>query len=255
MSTTKTQTHADRLRCPIARTTAPALMVVGVSFLLSVQGADTQAELQQHLSSQFTLTTVTPDRNDIAAAGTQVELRKNGFMAYSVDSPVPYLNNYDKKGHISQPFMSNLGAGVLAQGKKNYPTRIFRAGEKLWIVGLFVRNDGVTFRLYSDPYGAIRYYGDLKFPFEKGSTPTADEVLTRISEALTAQAVENVGAPAASGQPQPIEPARIEVGQTIEQVVTVLGQPEKTAKAGNKEIYFYKDLKVTFVDGKVSDVQ
>ena len=33
------------------------------------------------------------------------------------------------------------------------------------------------------------------------------------------------------------------------------GQPEKTVNLGSKQIYVYKDLKVTFVNGKVSDVQ
>ena len=34
-----------------------------------------------------------------------------------------------------------------------------------------------------------------------------------------------------------------------------LGQPEKIVNLGAKQIYVYKDLKVTFVKGKVSDVQ
>ena len=33
------------------------------------------------------------------------------------------------------------------------------------------------------------------------------------------------------------------------------GQPTKIVKLGAKEIYYYQDLKVTFVAGKVSDVQ
>ena len=42
---------------------------------------------------------------------------------------------------------------------------------------------------------------------------------------------------------------------TKDQVVANFGQPARTAKVGAKEIYFYKDLKVTFVNGKVRDVQ
>jgi hypothetical protein len=34
-----------------------------------------------------------------------------------------------------------------------------------------------------------------------------------------------------------------------------LGQPEKIVNLGTKQIYVYKDLKITFVSGKVSDVQ
>jgi len=39
-------------------------------------------------------------------------------------------------------------------------------------------------------------------------------------------------------------------------VIANFGQPEKVVKLGTKEIYYYKDLgKVTFVNGKVTDVQ
>ncbi len=38
-------------------------------------------------------------------------------------------------------------------------------------------------------------------------------------------------------------------------MVAALGQPEKIVNLGPKQIYVYKDLKVTFLKGKVSDVQ
>jgi len=50
-------------------------------------------------------------------------------------------------------------------------------------------------------------------------------------------------------------PKTISLGQTKDQVVENFGQPAKIAKVGNKEIYYYKDIKVTFVSGKVTDVQ
>ena len=48
---------------------------------------------------------------------------------------------------------------------------------------------------------------------------------------------------------------RIQLGQTIPEVVTVLGQPERIVNLGSKQIYVYKALKITFLHGKVSDVQ
>jgi hypothetical protein len=51
-------------------------------------------------------------------------------------------------------------------------------------------------------------------------------------------------------------PVNIAVGQTSDQVKAALGQPDRVVKVGdNKEIYSYKNLKVTFIDGKVSDVE
>jgi len=51
------------------------------------------------------------------------------------------------------------------------------------------------------------------------------------------------------------EPQQIEKGQTPDQVKAALGQPDKIVNFGSKQIFIYKDLKVTFLNGKVSDVQ
>jgi hypothetical protein len=57
--------------------------------------------------------------------------------------------------------------------------------------------------------------------------------------------------------PAPIAPppAEISLGQTVEQVEAALGQPKSKFDAGPKKIYVYKDMKITFKDGKVTDVQ
>ena len=51
------------------------------------------------------------------------------------------------------------------------------------------------------------------------------------------------------------EPASIEVGMSTDQVVAAMGQPLRKATVGAKTIYSYKDMKITFTGGKVSDVQ
>ena len=56
-------------------------------------------------------------------------------------------------------------------------------------------------------------------------------------------------------QDPPAEPQQIEKGQTTDQVVAAIGQPDKKINLGAKQIYVYKDIKVTFINGKVSDVQ
>jgi hypothetical protein len=50
-------------------------------------------------------------------------------------------------------------------------------------------------------------------------------------------------------------PVTVSQGQTVEQVVSALGQPKSVVKLPSKEIYVYQDMKVTFKGGKVSDVQ
>jgi len=60
--------------------------------------------------------------------------------------------------------------------------------------------------------------------------------------------------PAAAAQPQ-AEPASIEKGMTTDQVEAAMGKPDKKVTLGTKQIYYYKDMKVIFLSGKVSDVQ
>jgi hypothetical protein len=38
-------------------------------------------------------------------------------------------------------------------------------------------------------------------------------------------------------------------------VEAINGKPDKVVDLGAKKIYMYKDMKITFTDGKVSDVQ
>lgn len=50
-------------------------------------------------------------------------------------------------------------------------------------------------------------------------------------------------------------PATITLDQTIDQVVAILGQPTTVVDLGAKKIYVYKNIKVTFANGRVTDVQ
>jgi hypothetical protein len=168
--------------------------------------------------------------------------------------------------------------------------RDFVNGEKLYVTQITVdrSKDGVVFDLISDSYGdAGRYKGTLRFQFPKGTVTSADlalldQTITQVFKiAPPDDANADAKQPAAAGAAQPAaapqqqadappppiappppppdEPAAppktIDLGMTKDQVVANFGQPERTAKVGTKEIYFYKDLKVTFTAGKVSDVQ
>jgi hypothetical protein len=142
-------------------------------------------------------------------------------------------------------------------------------GEKCWVTGVLVEKDGVLFQLYTDSYDNVRYYASLKIEFpDKKIAPSTGATLQRIGEVLTVvgrdeqaapQAAAPDAAPAAMPEiappPPPTDVPTVTVGQTKVQVIAALGQPVKTAKVGVKEILFYKDMKVTFVNGKVSNVE
>ena len=179
------------------------IALTGVSWAYC-QSADPRDLLRQKLNAQFVMTTVTNDRSDIRTSGSILLLQHGGLMMYSTACPLPPLNTY-KNGKISQG-MSGFGRDIIGtiatpgnSTVADYPHRSFSVGEKLWVTALSVQKDGMVFRLYSDPYDGIRYYGELKMPFEKGSIPAPDQALARIAEVLVVQSVDSTN----DAQPSP----------------------------------------------------
>jgi hypothetical protein len=91
-----------------------------------------------------------------------------------------------------------------------------------------------------------------------------DQQSVQAEKDVTAEAAQDSGAPAgaaaAPGAPPappaaPAATASVELGQTTDQVKSSLGAPTRVANLGTKVIYYYDGMKVTFKDGKVSDVQ
>jgi hypothetical protein len=108
----------------------------------------------------------------------------------------------------------------------------------------------------------------LAFPDEakKDDTQQVSQGAQPASTAPAPEAAPLASAPPANFAPIPPPPpppadapapppVNIAPGQTPDQVKVALGEPDKITKFGKKEIYSYKTVKVTFVDGKVSDVE
>jgi hypothetical protein len=236
---------------------------------------DPRSDLQKKLNSAFVLTRPTADNTDIVKAGSILELHQEGLIMYSVANKVAPTWTF-KDGRLGMGFGANMSVdmqlGSVEQGVNhlNVPQRKFVSGEKVWITGALIKEDGVILQLYSDAYDNVRYFGQIKFPFAKKTIPPADEMMKTIAEVVTADAPEGSDAsaapPAAAPSQQiapppppadaaPVQPKTISVGQTKDQVVEILGQPGRVAKIGAKEIDYYPDMKVIFVNGKVTDIQ
>jgi hypothetical protein len=201
----------------------------------------------------------------------------------AVVATAPLSNTY-KGGTISQTFgdLFSWGMKGIPPGMQvsDIPKRKFVAGETLWITGYVVQKDGVDLQFYSDPFNNVRYYGQLKIMYPKGTVPAPDDVLKTIAEVATLQPPDNAAQEAPSQQPAansvaapppapmadipppppPVDapaapPKTISLGQTKNQVAAIFGQPTKIVKLGTKEIDYYPDMKVTFTNGKVTDVQ
>jgi hypothetical protein len=108
-----------------------------------------------------------------------------------------------------------------------------------------------------------------------GQRKVADRLIAKLKKAMNADAhLARVQPPAVAApavptdsvaplpvpartdtSPNPAEPVTISLGQTIAEVESINGKPDKIIDLGAKKIYIYKDLRITFTDGKVSDVQ
>lgn len=254
-------------------------VLVGVVPWLHAQ--DQKAEIQKRLASQFALTQPTKDKSDIATAGAVLVLHKNGLLMYSVSNPIPPQSTY-KKGKITRNvfgknFLRDFGNVMATPGQSasDIVQRNFAAGEKFWVTKTEVKDDGAVFGLFSDRFDEVRYYGELKFPFPKGQAPPADELMNTIAEVLTVEPADNsaggeaqtqtsaqsaeppapIPPPPTPADTPPAPPKTIALGQTKDMVVASFGQPQKVATVGTKEIDYYPDMKVTFVNGKVADVE
>jgi hypothetical protein len=271
----------------IVKQIAAAFLATGMLLCMSqaIQAQDDaqRTALQEKLKEQFALTKVTADRSDIVTPGAVLILHKDGLTMYATNSPLPPTNTY-KNGKISQGasgFGRDFAISMLTPGggtSSSYPQRKYVAGEKVWITAFAAQKDGVTLQFYSDAdANYIRYYGQLKIPFAKGPIPPADDVMKTIAEVVTVDApAESAPAvqsapflppaapepppppamvPIAPPPPPPAAPKTIALGQTKDEVAAILGQPDKIANLGTKEIDYYTDMKVTFVKGKVTDIQ
>ena len=228
---------------------------------------DQKAEIQKRLASQFALTKTTADRTDIVGdAGSILVLHKDGLLMFTVDTKAPPTSTY-KDGKLSMGFKDTFGTNMVLSSYQsganvtNVPQRKFVSGEKFWITAFTVKDDAVILATFSDPFGDVRYYGQLKFPFQKHNIPPADDVLKTIAEVVTVEPPDDSAAtnatpdaPPSSEAAQP-PPKTIALGQSKDEVVAALGQPQKIVNLGSKELYIYSDMKITFINGKVTDVQ
>jgi hypothetical protein len=250
---------------------------------LSAQSGDLAA-IQQKLKDTIALATL-DSNGEIVTAGSVITLQQGELQMCATSTPANAsapANTY-RNGKLSAGmFLWKLNLGILSIDPNSIPMHTSVAGEKFWIVHTNVTKNGIEFKLWTDPdSNNIRYWAWLEIPFPKKQIPSVDDVMKTIAEVLSVaprdQGVEQASAPAAVPVPEPTQaatpapaplpeiapppppadapPPTIALGQTMDQVTAGFGQPLKVAKLGAKVIFYYKDMKVTFTNGKVSNVE
>jgi len=250
-----------------------AAIILMLSVTLGAQG-DPKDLLLKKLNEQFVPTKFTADKSDIVRAGAVATLKEDGLLIYPAWLPMAPIS-VPKKGKLAQGFGDTLLVGMndgskVDGGSAAIPKRTLVAGEKVWVSLIEVAKDSIKVLVVTDPYDDGRYFGTIKILIPKGSVPTPEDGVKMVSEVLDAQPSPDQGAqapPAPAPSPVPLPaivppppptdapPPTIEIGQTKDQVTAGFGQPLRVARVGVKTIFYYKDMKVTFTNGKVSNVE
>jgi len=276
----------------LERIIAATFVMVCATFLISPRtSAQATVTLQDQLAAQYKVVKMGSDTSgySVIEAGTLLEIKKGGILGVPYSDTSIQSTKYEG-GTVHTPnsmLSKGIGFGMKRFGKEQ-TTKLFPVGDKVYPSKIEVDTTKDTVALTivacdtcnkTDPptYNKAK----VVFQFPKGSLAkgSAGDVEDTIGQLLAisddSQQQDQGGQqqgqaggqggqggqsggdqPAADqGQQQQAEPQTIEKGQTTDQVQAALGKPEKIVNLGTKQIYIYKDMKVTFLNGKVSDVQ
>jgi len=251
--------------------------------------ANAQAvSLQEQLAAQYKLVRMGSDTGgySVVEAGTLLAIQKGGILAVPYSDQTVLATKYEN-GTVHSP------SSLLVQGKKSLlghfsqtqsqgqTTHLFAVGDKVYPtkIEVNVASDKVSMGIVAcdtcnktDPPTYNKAQVVFQFPKGTLANASAGQVEDVIGQLLSISSDDaqqggndqgnnqqggDQGAAQNQAQQQapPPEPQQIEKGQTPDQVKAALGNPDKIVNLGSKQIFVYKDLKVTFINGKVSDVQ
>lgn len=258
-------------------------LAVSLSMLLALIGvcggaARAQGTLQADLEKQYKITKMGSDSTGdvVVSPGTVLTLQKSGVLG------VPYKNvvfcpSHYQDGNLKPP-------NTMCKMSVTNVSKYINSGEKVYVTKIEIqqKDEKVIFSIVecdtcNNVQSASQMKSQIVFHYPKGyleGGADAGQVGDIIGQVLTADAggdqqqaaggAQDAGAaqqpaaeaPAAAAPAAPAAPpASVQMGMTPDQVVGILGQPDKIVNLGAKQLYIYKDLKVTFLNGKVTDAQ
>lgn len=224
---------------------AAAVVIIGSP---AAAMAASHGDLEEALTGKYTLTKTGIDRMRITQPGTVLVIQQDGIIA-DLGSDATYTDNRIIEGKIEQ---AHGMAGFLQEKSRS---RTLKSGEKVYLYKIEVKDDKVRYYLITcdtfdvDIHGSsrqTRYKALLSFELGKDQMETA--TADAIKKTADTVVIPEADAKAANTK-------TVNLGQTPEEVQAILGNPDRIINLGAKQIYVYKDMKIIFQDGKVSDVQ
>lgn len=225
-----------------------SMIAVFLAIPLLSHADDNKNALKEALEAKYGLTKVSWDKVRVTDPGPVYVLEAEGVNADRA-TDMTMLVNKVVDGHVEQP--KGFGASMFSK----QTTKQFKPGDRLYLTKIDVKNDGLLLWFISTETADYQDKGSTKqtryravLGFELPATLMDSSKIDEIQKIINPIVEPEKDAQAANTK-------TVELGQTPDQVKAAVGAPDKIIKLGPKEIYVYKDMKVVFVDGKVSDVQ
>ncbi len=254
--------------------------VLGIlgSLPLSASAADAASGVVTAIEKKYAVTETTSDFAQITRDGTTLEMKCVGVYSAPTSLLVKPENKVQdgklqSPGSLTRILWTKSGAHILQTGDKVFVTKIESKPEG--------SGDSLRFTLltvdYVDVAGSAekkRYEALVSFRFKKGyldETPpeqVEQEIETvlaphvdeppPVKEAATRPPAAPVPVQQAVAAPAPAPqgpPPTISIGESSTEVLQAMGMPQQMVDLGKKKTYIYKNMKIIFVNDKVSDVQ
>jgi hypothetical protein len=251
----------------------PGIVLMAAMIFPMMPASAQEPTLQEQLAAQYKLVKMGSDTSgySVVEEGTLLAIQKGGLLGVPYSDTNVQSNKYEG-GVVKSPnalVSKGIGFGMKRFGKEQ-TTKLFAKGDKVYPTKIEVNleKDTVTMGIVAcdtcnktDPTTYNKT--NVVFAFPKGSlTISTDNQKDSQAQGGDQQQGGDQGAQGAqqggqqpAPQEQQQEPASIEKGMSPDQVEAAMGKPEKKVTLGTKQIYYYKDMKVVFLNGKVSDVQ
>jgi hypothetical protein len=258
-------------------------LIVGGIVPCSVTAAQdaAPASLEEQLKAQYKPVKIGSDSNgpSVLEQGTVLVIQKGGVLGVPFGDATVFPSKYHD-GNLHSPnslLVKGMGLGLGRALKNSSQSRYFQVGEKVYPrkIDVSLKNEKITFAIVAcDACNGTSpptfFKSEVIFQFAKAylgtaSVPQVEDTIGQVFAVDTSSAPQNPAGQVGQQVDQqtsqagqaaaPQAPAQIQLGMTPEEVEAAFGKPEKVVDLGGKKIYVYKDLKVTFVDCKVKDVQ
>jgi len=267
-------------------------VISGAAFMLTALVPCSVAQaptLQEQLAAQYKLVKMGSDTSgySVVDPGTLLAIQKGGILAVPYTDQAVLPTKYEGGAIHAPSGLSLMGRkSIMGRFGKEQTTHLFQVGDKVYPskIDVNVAKDTVSLSVVAcdtcnktDPPTYNKALVVFQFPRGSLVKAGAGEVEDIIGQVFTISDDAQQGGDQGGGQQgqqggqgqqgdqgqqtggqqqqQQAEPQSIEKGMTPEQVEEAMGKPEKIVNLGAKKLYVYKDLKVTFLNGKVSDVQ